>query len=197
MTTKKTPFKLGDSVRFKDGQQDEMSGIDIGGWQGRITEINEKRNMLLVALDNITLKILPREYLEESEKEGLGWPEYYIEFHNVESAQSRDTKQDVTKTIAELSASLGWVYLGEEGRDINAILVGASSEYAQMKAWATHMRKVLRFPFYAEVSEWQRPGSDLQVGQKVKVILPKHIAESYFNTNMSIGQLEKSYPLSI
>jgi hypothetical protein len=170
MPSKKTPFKLGDSVRFQDGQQDEESGTDIGGWQGRITEVDAQHQMLLVELDSITLKSLPREYLEECEEEGLGWSEYYIESHSVGPAQPRDTKQDVEQTIAELSDSLGWVYLGEEGREINAILAGASSEYAQMKAWAKHMRKVLRFPFYAEVSEWQKPGSVLQVGQKVKVI---------------------------
>lgn len=170
MISKKTPFKLDDSVRFKGGQKDEESGTDIGGWQGRVTKIDTKHKMLLVELDSITLKNLPREYLEECEEEGLGWSEYYIEFHSVEPAQPRDTKQDVEKSITELSDSLGWVYLGEEGRDINAILAGTRDEYAQMKAWMKHLRKVLKFPFNAEISEWQKPGSVLQAGQKVKVI---------------------------
>ncbi|HEX6386524.1 MAG TPA: calcium-binding protein [Anaerolineae bacterium] len=156
MTHEKKPFKLGDSVRFKDGLKDEDSGIDIGGWQGRVIKINAKHKTLLVALDSITLKSIPREHLEACEEEGLGWSEYYIGFDEVEPAEPRDTKQDVKKTIADLSNSLGWVYLGEEGREINAILAGADNEYEQMGAWEDHLEDVLTFPFEAEISEWQR-----------------------------------------
>lgn len=123
MSSIKTPFKLGDSVRFKDGQQDEQLGTDIGGWQGRIAKIDAKHRMLLVEFDSVTLNRLPREYLEECEEEGLSWSEYYIEFHNVELVQ--------------------------------------------------------QFPFYAAVSEWQKPGSVLQVGQKVKVIGIVDLDEGY------------------
>ncbi len=56
----KNPFKIGDSVRFKDGQKDEESGIDIGGWQGRITEVDKKQKLILIALDSVALKNLPR-----------------------------------------------------------------------------------------------------------------------------------------
>jgi hypothetical protein len=92
MTSKRMPFKLGDSVRFQDGQQDEESGTDIGGWQDRITEIDAQHQMLSNATNSITLKSLPREYLEECEEEGLGWSEYYIESHSVEPAQPRATR---------------------------------------------------------------------------------------------------------
>jgi hypothetical protein len=169
MGRKSSPFKLGDSVRFKERQKDEESGIDIGGWQGRITKIDAEQGMLLVALDSITLKGLPREYLEESEEEGLDWSEYCIELNSVESVQPRDTKRDVEKIVDELSDSLDWAFLGEEGREINAILAEAESEYAQMEAWEAHLQKVLKFPFDAEISEWQKPGSILQVGQGVRV----------------------------
>ncbi|MCP4362956.1 MAG: hypothetical protein GY796_33540 [Chloroflexi bacterium] len=72
MMFKKKPFKIGASVRFKDGQKDEGSGIDIGGWQGRIIEIDKKHKLVQVALDSATLKSLSRDYLEECEEEGLG-----------------------------------------------------------------------------------------------------------------------------
>ncbi len=170
MLFKKNLFKLGNSVRFKEGQKDEESGIDISGWQGRITEVDDKQKLLLVELDSITLKSLPREYLEESEEQGLNWAEYYIEFHNVETIQPRDSEQDVEGTVTELSDSLGWVYLGEEGREINTILAGAGNEYEQIQAWEAHLQKVLQFPFNAEISEWQKPGSVLQAGQKVRVM---------------------------
>lgn len=172
MTFKKKPFKLGNSVRFKAGQKDEDSGIDISGWQGRIIEIDETNQRLLVALDSVTLKSLSHEYLEDCEEKGLGWPEYYIGFDDVEPARPRDTKGDVEDTIADLQDSLGWVYLGEEGREINAILSGTDpdNEFEQMEAWEDHLHKVLHFPFEARVDEWQEPGSALKTGAGVKVL---------------------------
>ncbi|NHZ71632.1 MAG: hypothetical protein GWP17_00895 [Aquificales bacterium] len=163
-------FKINDSVRFKDGQKDENSGINIGGWQGRIIEISKKHKMVLVALDSVTLKNLSHDYLEECEEEGLGWPEYNIGFDDVEPVKPRDTKKDVKKTIGDLSNSLRWSYLGEEGRDINAVLEGAISLSDQLEAWDAYLEKELKFPFAAEISEWQRPGSALQAGQKVRVM---------------------------
>jgi hypothetical protein len=127
MIFKKNPFKLGNSVRFKDGQKDDDLGIDISGWQGRIIAIDETNKLFGVALDSVTLKNLPREYLENAEEEGLGWSKYYIGFDEVEPAKARDTKKDVEDATADLEDSLGWVYLGEEGREINAILSGVGS----------------------------------------------------------------------
>ena len=170
MSPKKQSFRLGDSVRFKDGQKDEESGIDIGGWQGRITEIDKKSKILLVELDSITLRSMPREYIERCEEMGYGWSEYYIGFDDVEATKPRDKKRDVEATIAELENSVAWVHLGEEGREINAILAGADDEYEELEAWEKHLRKTLSFPFDAEVSEWQEPRSPLQVGQKVRVM---------------------------
>mgnify|MGYP002713006719 CR=1 FL=1 len=170
MIFKKKRFKLGDSVRFQGGEIDEDSGTDMSGWQGRVTEINEKQNFLLVALDSITLKSLSREYLEECEEEGLSWSEYGIGFDSVGPAKPRDTEKDVEESIAELSNSLRWVYLGAEGREINAILTGADDTVAQMKAWEVYLKKTLTFPFTAKISEWQKPSSSLQAGHKVRVM---------------------------
>jgi hypothetical protein len=170
MFFKKKPFKLGDSVRFKDGQKDEGSGIDMSGWQGRVTEIDTRHKLVLVALDSLTLKSLPREYLEESEEEGLNWAEYYIGFDDVELIQPRDTQKVVEETVTALSNSVGWAFLGEEGRDINAVLAGADNEHAQMEAWKAHLQKTLTFPFQAKITEWQKPGSILQSGHKVRVM---------------------------
>ena len=170
MIFKNKRFKLGDSVRFQDGEIDEDSGTDISGWQGRVTEINENQNFLLVALDSITLKSLSRAYLEECEEEGLSWSEYGIGFDNVEPAKPRDSEREVEEIIAELSNTVRWVYLGEEGREINAILTGADDTVAPMKAWEAYLQKTLTFPFTAKISEWQKPGSLLQAGHKVQVM---------------------------
>ena len=170
MIFKKRPFKIGDSVRFKDGQKDEDSGTDMSGWQGRVAEINDQHKLLLVSLDSVTIKALSREYLEDCEDHGLGWSQYYIGFDDVEPAQPRDTESDVIAIIADRDESLTWAHLGEEGREINAILAGAYDEAAQAKRWATYLGSALTFPFKARVSEFQESASRLRVGTTVKVL---------------------------
>lgn len=170
MISKKQPFKLGDSVRFKDGQKDKDSGTDMSGWQGRVAEINDKDRLLLLSLDSITIKNLSREYLEDCEEHGLSWSQYYIGFDDVEPAPPRDTESDVTATIAGLSESLAWLFLGEEGREINAILAGAHDEAAQVKRWAAYLGSALTFPFKARVSKFQERPSRLRVGDSLKVL---------------------------
>lgn len=196
MIFKKEPFKLGDCVRFKNGQKDEASGLDIGGWQGRIIEINENQKMLLAALDSITLKSLPRGYLEESEEEGLGWTEYYIEFDSVEPTRPRDTEKEVKETISDLANSLRWVYLGKEGREINAILAGADDTHAQMEAWKAYLQKTLTLPFAAKISEWQKPGNILQAGHKVQVMALDDLDEWYgIMVKIKKGRRSHIFPL--
>lgn len=170
MIFRKRPFKPGDSVRFKDGQKDEDSGTDMSGWQGRVAEINNKDRLLLVSLDSLTIKTFSREYLEACELEGLGWSQYYIGFDDVEPAQPRDTESDVTALIADLNKSLDWLYLGEEGREINAILTGAHDQAAQAKRWAAYLGSALSFPFKARVSEIQEERSRVGPGDSVKVL---------------------------
>ena len=179
MNKKKRQFKLGDSVRFKDGQVDEDSGTDISGWQGRITEIDDRCQLFLVAFDSVTLKSMSREYMEDCEEKGLHWSMYYIGFDDVEPAEPRDTLTAVKKTIKELAESLAWVDFGPEGREINAILGGAKGERAQLRAWKKYLQKSLKFPFRAKISEWQRPGAPLQAGHRVRVMGIEEIDEWY------------------
>lgn len=196
MTSQKGSFQLGDSVRFKDGQRDEESGIDIGGWQGRITEIDEKSKILLVELDSITLQSMPREYIERCEEMGFGWSEYYIGFDDVEAAEPRDKKSDVKATIAELENLVAWVHLGEKGREINAILAGADNEDEQLDVWEKYLQNTLSFPFEAEVSEWQDPRSPLQVGQKVRVMDIDELDEWYgILVKVKKGRRQYIFPL--
>lgn len=170
--TNEHQFEVGDVVRFKEGTTDENSGQDLSGWQGRISEIDAEHNLLLVDFDSITLQNIPRDYLEEAVEEGLGWPQYYIYANEVVPAQPRDTEEDVFDTIEQIEEQLGWAYLGEEGQAINAILSDAlqGNEMDQFEAWEDYLRKTLRFPFQAEVAEWQDPGSPLRGVNKVLVL---------------------------
>ena len=72
---KKYTFKIGDSVMVKPHVKDEELGIevDMGGWQGRISEILPKDNLICIDWDSITLKNMPGSAITLSEEKGYGW----------------------------------------------------------------------------------------------------------------------------
>jgi hypothetical protein len=179
--TNEHQFEVGDVVRFKEGTTDEESGQDLSGWQGRISEINADHSLLLVDFDSITLRNMPRDYLEETEEKGLGWSQYYIYPSEVVPAQPRDTEADVAEVVDQIEDELGWAHLGEEGRAINAILGEAlyGDEIDQFEAWEAYLKKTLRFPFQARVAEWQEPGSPLRGVKKVRVLKIVGINDPY------------------
>ena len=162
-------FKVGTSVIVKPGVKDPDLGIDIGGWQGRISEIQD--DLVCIDWDSVTLKNMPGSAIAECEQRGMGWSQMYLEATDVELTKPRDTEEDVARVIDRLEAEHAWDFLGEEGGRIQAVVTGIDpdDEWAALKAWRTHLRKVLRFPFEAEVSEFQERGP-LQAGDRVTVL---------------------------
>ena len=168
--SKSTHIKTGDSVIVKPNVKDPDLGIDIGGWQGRISEINAKDNLVCIDWDSVTLKNMPPSVIEKSEEEGWGWHQIYLETTEVERAESRDTEEDVAEVIDRLETRYGWSSLGEEGKRIQEVLadIEPEDEWEALDAWETHLRQHLRFPFKAEISEFQERGP-LQSGDRVNV----------------------------
>ncbi len=165
-------FQPGDSVVVKQRVKDPDFGTDIGGWQGRIVkDPDADDDVVCIAWDSITLKQMPDETIIRSEEEGLSWTEMRLYPNEVALTSPRDTKNDVEKTIDLLADKHEWNYLGEEGRRIQAVLARAKSneEWAEFEAWETYLEETLRFPFKAEVSEWQER-SPLRTGERVKVL---------------------------
>lgn len=168
----KPDFEVGDSVKVKEGVNDPDSNVDISGWQGRITVIDEDesgRAWILVAWDSHTLKKMPRSYLEQSELEGLDWQRFLLPVEDIEDAQSRDTQRDVDEVADEIASRIDWYSLGEEGRRIQEVLTGVEDEWEAFKAWGRYLEQNLRFPFEAEVSEYQERGR-LRQGDRVRVL---------------------------
>lgn len=165
-------FKIGDSVIVKPNVKDEELGIevDMGGWQGRISEILPEKNLICIDWDSITLKNIPSSAITLSEEKGFGWDQYYLEIGDVELTSTRDKKTDVEKICEQLQAEHAWDCLGPEGQRIQKVLAGIDpdDEWKAFKAWNKHLRKVLQFPFEAEVSEFQEQGP-LKAGDKVIV----------------------------
>ena len=169
---KQSKFKPGDAVVVKPNVDDPDLGANIGGWQGRISEpIEEDDDVVCIAWDSVTLKQMPDEMIVQCEEKGLGWTEMRLYPHEVEPTNPRDNEDDVDNIIDRLEDKHAWSHLGEEGRRIQAVVANAKSrsEWAEYEAWEAHFRKILKFPFKAEVSEWQER-SPLRTGDRVKVL---------------------------
>jgi hypothetical protein len=164
-------IKIGDSVVVKPGVLDPDFGVDIGGWQGRISEIGpSRRDTVLIHWDSITLENMPTSIIRRSEEQGLDWACIGLERHEIELTNPRDTQQDVQRAIKALSAEHAWSFLGEEGQRIREVLAGVDvdDEMGALDAWEEYLEANLIFPFEAEVDEYQEKGP-LQAGDRVKV----------------------------
>jgi tetratricopeptide (TPR) repeat protein len=177
-------FKIGDTVKVKEGITDLDFGTDMSGWHGRVNEIDVETEtgklMLLIEWDSQTLDETPEEAIERSEQENLDWTEMYLLAEDVVRVDPRDNPQDRHEVIRRLSERFAWSYLGEQGRRIQAVLEGISpeDEGAQVEAWARYLREQLAFPFEAEVAEEQEQGP-LQVEDRVKVVGIEGIDDLY------------------
>ncbi|MCW5212614.1 hypothetical protein VU04_06860 [Desulfobulbus sp. TB] len=57
-------FQINDSVVVKAGVKEPDTGMDLGGWQGRVTKI-EKDNLLCIDWDSLTLNNIPDSYITD------------------------------------------------------------------------------------------------------------------------------------
>ncbi|MEO1404441.1 MAG: calcium-binding protein [Cyanobacteria bacterium J06635_1] len=167
---KSSPFKIGDSVVVKAHVKDPDFGIDIGGWQGRISKIQADDDILCIDWDSQTLKGMSDKFIAQCEEEGLGWEQIYLDASDVEVAVARDQPADAERVYEKLQGQHAFDHLGAEGAGIRQILAGVDpdDEAAIWEAWEEHLEKSLQFPFEAEVAEFQERGP-LQAGQKVMV----------------------------
>ncbi len=114
-------FQLNDSVVVKAGVKDPDTGMDIGGWQGRVAKIEED-NLLCIDWDSLTLKSIPESYITNCEQEGFGWSQYYTYATDVEKTEPRDTEDDVDEIIDIIKDKHAWDHLGKEGEGIKEVL---------------------------------------------------------------------------
>ena len=173
-------FKVGDPVIVKPNTRDPDLGTDIGGWQGRISEVEETHNLVCIAWDSLTLKNMPDSVIIECEKEGLDWRQMYLAFTDVESTTSRDTEDDIDRMADALETKHAWVHMGKEGEYIQDVLadVDSNSDRVVLKTWETHLRKNLRFPFAAKVAEYQERGP-FRTGDKITALDITYTDELY------------------
>jgi hypothetical protein len=139
-------IEIGDSVIVKPNIQDPDFGLDIGGWQGRVSDVLEEGEVVCIEWDSLTLKDLPDSMIAGCEEDGLSWNEMYLPTTEVELTTARDTEKDVNQVTSQLEGQHKWDHLGEEGRGIQQILdhVDPEDERAILQAWEAHFRQVFR-----------------------------------------------------
>jgi len=193
-------LKVGDCMVVKPGVKDPDCGIDIGGWQGRITEIESYQPgqvTIMFQWDSLSLKRMPVSAIRRSEEKGLDWTTMGLYPEEVEPAKPRDTQADVDAVIEELSAEHAWVYLGKQGQRIKQILrkVDEDDDWEAFKAWQEYLEAHLMLPFEAAVSESQDRGP-LRFGDRVKVVGFEGVEDLYgVLVNIKAGHNSYVFPL--
>ncbi len=161
-------IEAGDAVVVKPNVEDPDLNINIGGWQGRISEVDKNYDTICIKWDSLTLKNMPAEIIDQCEEKGLDWSQIYLSPTDVELVSPRDSVEDVEEAIQHLERKHRWSFLGEEGKRIQAILSQAGDDSSAFEAWNAYLQQMLEFPFEAEVSEFQERGP-LQADDRVKV----------------------------
>ncbi len=161
-------YKVGDSVKVKNGIKDPDFGIDISGWQGQISEIDN--DIICIAWDSVTLSNYPDKYISQCEEEGLDWENIYLEKEEVELAVPRNTGTNLIQKRQEIQSKHRWDYLGDSGKRISKVLehIEPDDDLAAFEAWEKYLNESLSFPFEAEISDYQTRGP-LQQGDRIRV----------------------------
>ncbi|MBN2211055.1 MAG: hypothetical protein JW709_06625 [Sedimentisphaerales bacterium] len=186
------PFKTGDSVKVKKGVKcPDNEAFCLGGWQVRIFEM-EKDGVIGIRWDSITLEQMPREFIRQSEEEGLGWTEMYLSPDEIEPASPRDAEKTADEVRKEMEGEMYWLGEGEEGERILKVISGAEDE---VEAWDDYLMDTLQFPFDAEVSEFQEEGP-LNDGDQVRVTGIEDLDDLYgILVNVNCGRKRFVFPL--
>ena len=94
--------QIGDSVVVKPDVIDPDLGIDIGGWQGRIKEVDDG-GTVLIKWDSITLRQMGLEVAVRCENENLDWELMTLDTTEIEKTtrRSRDSEADV-RSVADM-----------------------------------------------------------------------------------------------
>ncbi|MBF0469207.1 MAG: hypothetical protein HQK61_10055 [Desulfamplus sp.] len=150
-------MKVGDVVRVKASVKVEGFDVNFGGWQGRISATDSHQNLICIDWDSVTLGNIPSPIITQCEEDGLGWEQMWLGIEDVEITTARDTELDVTQAVGRIQSEHRWDYLGNEGKNISRVLAGVDmdDEWTILQIWEEHLQKVLKFPFPAEVIEFQ------------------------------------------
>jgi hypothetical protein len=117
-------MKKGESVKVKQGILDpDLNQFDMSGWQGRITDItsDNKSTSVEITWDSITLKQLPKEFIENSIEEGYDYSTIFLGKDDIELTKPRDKESDVEKQKKEIEKNYQHISFDEQEKRIAII----------------------------------------------------------------------------
>ena len=94
-------FEVGDAVIVKTGVADPDFGTDIGGWQGRVKDVDGD-DTVFIAWDSITLRQMSLDLIIRCENENFDWEVMTLNQTEVEKTTSQDSKEDVISATSAL-----------------------------------------------------------------------------------------------
>lgn len=100
-----SPFKFDDSVLVKEGTVAELFGMDLSGWQGRVSTVlrtEEGEPRVTVMWDSVSLEQIPLSVIEQCEKEGVDWTGVLLRLRELEITEPRDTWEEVEDTLERI-----------------------------------------------------------------------------------------------
>lgn len=178
-------MKLGDSVIVKQGvKEPDFEEFSIGSWQGRVVEIDTKsdkdNNLIMIEWDSLTLRQIPSNYIEQSERDGLDWKNMTLYESELEKSKPRDTKENVKQAQDKLSDKHYWDSLGDEEIRISKILdnVNPQDEMKCLQKWVEYLDNKLSFPIHAIVSH-SEDNWLIKSGDRVIIKSLPHIVDTY------------------
>jgi len=196
----KVGLAVGDSIVIKPGVKDSDFGMDIGGLQGRVTEIRSYQPgkvTIIFQWDSLSLKSMPASMIRRYEERGLDWTTNGLYPEEVERTEPRDTQNDVDALIHSLSIEYAWDHLGKQGQRIHKVLrnVDEDDDLLAFDTWREYLEAQLKLPFEAVVFEWQERGP-LQAGDRVTVFGFEGVEDLYgVMVNIKARRGEYVFPL--
>ncbi len=141
------------SLVVKPDVTDPITGIALGGRQGRLLTLSQEKSRLSIQWDSVTLKHLSPADILKCEAIGLPWSAMRLAIENVLPTTARDREEDVAVTLATLERQYSWLSLGEQGKRIQAI-VNRKEQHDSLtssRVWHTYLEEHLVMPFVAKV----------------------------------------------
>ncbi len=143
-------LKPGDCVKVKPNIMDPDTGkYNLGGWQGRVTEIHEEaeeEKIITIQWDSQTLQSIPKNFIRECMEDGFAYEEMNLGESELELTDPRDYVPDRKEVMQAIDDENAWFELGEQGQRIKHVVDACKDDFAMMDYWFEHLENNLEFP---------------------------------------------------
>lgn len=164
-------IKIGDYVKVKNGIK--APGFDyqlMGGWQGKVTEIQTESKIVQIEWDMKTLLDTPYDYLHDIISQGYDHELMNLYIDELEIAKKRETSNEDKLSLESRIYWIDMYEIKEKDQEYGEIFKGISprDEFGLYQKWEEYLGSHLKFPFEVEVAESTRGG--LKIGTKIKLL---------------------------